>query len=190
MRTHLLPSQDKRTIQFVDWCPTGFKCGINYQPPAVVASPFLYCPPSVPLPLPRPSGPPGPLGPHNRPSDQPNDRPSDRPTERLTEVTTARRGSGAPTTDRATDRTIYRASGRPSKRPSDQPIDRPSDRPGDRSNIDRMTDLAIDRRIDPSTLGPPGPLNPGTPTPLDEAKAHDKCIFPEAPPSALRRRGG
>ncbi|XP_048420250.1 tubulin alpha-2 chain-like [Pyrus x bretschneideri] len=21
----------KRTIQFVDWCPTGFKCGINYQ---------------------------------------------------------------------------------------------------------------------------------------------------------------
>ncbi|KAF1322896.1 Tubulin alpha chain, partial [Globisporangium splendens] len=26
----------KRTIQFVDWCPTGFKCGINYQPPAVV----------------------------------------------------------------------------------------------------------------------------------------------------------
>ena len=22
----------KRTIQFVDWCPTGFKCGINYQP--------------------------------------------------------------------------------------------------------------------------------------------------------------
>uniref|UniRef100_A0A3B4V445 Tubulin/FtsZ 2-layer sandwich domain-containing protein n=1 Tax=Seriola dumerili TaxID=41447 RepID=A0A3B4V445_SERDU len=23
----------KRTIQFVDWCPTGFKVGINYQPP-------------------------------------------------------------------------------------------------------------------------------------------------------------
>ncbi|CAG9138385.1 unnamed protein product [Plutella xylostella] len=22
----------KRTIQFVDWCPTGFKVGINYQP--------------------------------------------------------------------------------------------------------------------------------------------------------------
>ena len=22
--------------QFVDWCPTGFKCGINYQPPTVV----------------------------------------------------------------------------------------------------------------------------------------------------------
>lgn len=26
----------KRSIQFVDWCPTGFKVGINYQPPAVV----------------------------------------------------------------------------------------------------------------------------------------------------------
>lgn len=26
----------KRTIQFVDWCPTGFKCGINYQPPMPV----------------------------------------------------------------------------------------------------------------------------------------------------------
>merc|ERR1719263_1928502 len=26
----------KRTIQFVDWCPTRFKCGINYQPPTVV----------------------------------------------------------------------------------------------------------------------------------------------------------
>jgi len=26
----------KRTIQFVDWCPTGFKCGINYCPPTVV----------------------------------------------------------------------------------------------------------------------------------------------------------
>ena len=23
-------------IQFVDWCPTGFKCGINYQPPTQV----------------------------------------------------------------------------------------------------------------------------------------------------------
>lgn len=28
--------KNKRTIQFVDWCPTGFKCGINYQPPTVV----------------------------------------------------------------------------------------------------------------------------------------------------------
>merc|ERR1711881_237853 len=26
----------KRTIQFADWCPTGFKVGINYQPPTVV----------------------------------------------------------------------------------------------------------------------------------------------------------
>ncbi|XP_050363553.1 uncharacterized protein LOC126782364 [Argentina anserina] len=25
----------KRTIQFVDWCPTGFSCGINYQPTVV-----------------------------------------------------------------------------------------------------------------------------------------------------------
>ncbi|XP_022042722.2 tubulin alpha-1A chain-like [Acanthochromis polyacanthus] len=27
----------KRTIQFVDWCPTGFKVGINYQPRTVVS---------------------------------------------------------------------------------------------------------------------------------------------------------
>jgi tubulin alpha len=26
----------KKTIQFVDWCPTGFKCGINYSKPAAV----------------------------------------------------------------------------------------------------------------------------------------------------------
>ena len=26
----------RRTIQFVEWCPTGFKIGINYQPPTVV----------------------------------------------------------------------------------------------------------------------------------------------------------
>ncbi|KAI9175807.1 alpha-tubulin [Blastocladiella emersonii ATCC 22665] len=26
----------KRTIQFVDWCPTGFKMGINFQPPTVI----------------------------------------------------------------------------------------------------------------------------------------------------------
>jgi len=26
----------KRTIQFVDWCPTGFKCGINSQAPTVI----------------------------------------------------------------------------------------------------------------------------------------------------------
>merc|ERR1712130_289252 len=28
--------KSKRTIQIVDWCPTGFKCGINYQPPTEV----------------------------------------------------------------------------------------------------------------------------------------------------------
>ncbi|KAJ7542066.1 hypothetical protein O6H91_10G087900 [Diphasiastrum complanatum] len=28
--------KSKRAVQFVDWCPTGFKCGINYQPPTVV----------------------------------------------------------------------------------------------------------------------------------------------------------
>ena len=28
--------KSKRIIQFVDWCPTGFKIGINYQPPCVV----------------------------------------------------------------------------------------------------------------------------------------------------------
>ncbi|XP_070823648.1 tubulin alpha-1B chain-like [Chaetodon trifascialis] len=26
----------KRSIQFLDWCPTGFKVGLNYQPPTVV----------------------------------------------------------------------------------------------------------------------------------------------------------
>ena len=26
----------KHSIQFIDWCPTGFKVGINYQPPTVV----------------------------------------------------------------------------------------------------------------------------------------------------------
>lgn len=28
--------KSRRHIQFVDWCPTGFKVGINYQPPTVV----------------------------------------------------------------------------------------------------------------------------------------------------------
>ncbi|XP_003741240.1 tubulin alpha-8 chain [Galendromus occidentalis] len=28
--------KQKRTIQFVDWSPTGFKVGINYQPPSVI----------------------------------------------------------------------------------------------------------------------------------------------------------
>jgi tubulin alpha len=26
----------KRSIQFVDWCPTGFKVGINSQPPVAI----------------------------------------------------------------------------------------------------------------------------------------------------------
>ena len=29
-------TKGKRTIQFVDWAPTGIKVGINYQPPTVV----------------------------------------------------------------------------------------------------------------------------------------------------------
>jgi len=28
--------KNNRSIQFVDWCPTGFKCGINYEPPTAV----------------------------------------------------------------------------------------------------------------------------------------------------------
>ena len=28
--------KNKRSIQFVDWCPTGFKIGINNQPPTVI----------------------------------------------------------------------------------------------------------------------------------------------------------
>ena len=26
----------RKTIEFADWCPTGFKCGLNYQQPTVV----------------------------------------------------------------------------------------------------------------------------------------------------------
>ena len=37
----------KRTIQFVDWCPTGFKCGINYQPPTVVSTQTPYSPSAI-----------------------------------------------------------------------------------------------------------------------------------------------
>jgi len=32
----LVHIKTKRTIRFVDWCPTGFKVGINYQPPCNV----------------------------------------------------------------------------------------------------------------------------------------------------------
>ena len=28
--------KQKSSIRFVEWCPTGFKVGINYQPPTVV----------------------------------------------------------------------------------------------------------------------------------------------------------
>merc|ERR1712051_343664 len=28
--------KSKRAVQFVDWCPTGFKVGINYQPPTAI----------------------------------------------------------------------------------------------------------------------------------------------------------
>ena len=28
--------KNKKTVQFVDWCPTGFKCGINNQPPVQI----------------------------------------------------------------------------------------------------------------------------------------------------------
>ena len=28
--------KSQKSIQFVDWCPTGFKVGINYQPPTAV----------------------------------------------------------------------------------------------------------------------------------------------------------
>eukprot|EP01098_Paradermamoeba_levis_P005697 TRINITY_DN2392_c0_g1_i2.p1 TRINITY_DN2392_c0_g1~~TRINITY_DN2392_c0_g1_i2.p1 ORF type:complete len:478 (-),score=204.33 TRINITY_DN2392_c0_g1_i2:157-1527(-) len=34
--TSISQIKNKRTIQFVDWSPTGFKCGINAQPPAAV----------------------------------------------------------------------------------------------------------------------------------------------------------
>jgi len=36
VNTAITKIKSKRTIQFVDWCPTGFKVGINYQPPTVV----------------------------------------------------------------------------------------------------------------------------------------------------------
>merc|ERR1712042_10752 len=36
LNVDLTEFKTKRTIRFVDWCPTGFKVGINYQPPTVV----------------------------------------------------------------------------------------------------------------------------------------------------------
>jgi len=36
VNTAISAIKTKRSIQFVDWCPTGFKVGINYQPPVPV----------------------------------------------------------------------------------------------------------------------------------------------------------
>ena len=33
----------KKSIQFVDWCPTGFKVGINYQVTIIFTHAFLKC---------------------------------------------------------------------------------------------------------------------------------------------------
>ncbi|KAL2922510.1 Tubulin alpha chain [Bienertia sinuspersici] len=35
-KTLMLLLAPSGTIQFVDWCPTSFKCGINYESPIVV----------------------------------------------------------------------------------------------------------------------------------------------------------
>merc|ERR550537_955265 len=48
----------KRTVQFVDWCPTGFKCGTNYQQSfqevILPVSRELYAWFPTPLPLQKP----------------------------------------------------------------------------------------------------------------------------------------
>ena len=36
VNTAIAAIKNKRSIQFVDWCPTGFKVGINYQTPTLV----------------------------------------------------------------------------------------------------------------------------------------------------------
>ena len=36
INTGILKIKSQKTIQFVDWCPTGFKVGINSKPPTVV----------------------------------------------------------------------------------------------------------------------------------------------------------
>ncbi|KAB1257336.1 Tubulin alpha chain [Camelus dromedarius] len=36
VNTAIAKIKTKHTIQFVDWCPTDFKVGINYQPPTGV----------------------------------------------------------------------------------------------------------------------------------------------------------
>merc|ERR1712177_191697 len=51
----------KRTIQFVDWCPTGFKVGINYHPPWCPLATLPRCPgPCACSATPPPSPKPGP----------------------------------------------------------------------------------------------------------------------------------
>ncbi len=35
VNTAIAAIKTQRSIQFVDWCPTGFQVGINYQPPTV-----------------------------------------------------------------------------------------------------------------------------------------------------------
>jgi len=36
VNTAISTIKTKKSIQFVDWCPTGFKCGINSQPPTTI----------------------------------------------------------------------------------------------------------------------------------------------------------
>merc|ERR1712176_5754 len=36
VKTTMATVKNKRSVQFVDWCPTGFKCGINAQAPLEV----------------------------------------------------------------------------------------------------------------------------------------------------------
>ena len=42
VNTAISAIKTKRSIQFVDWCPTGFKVGINYQPPVAVPGLFFF----------------------------------------------------------------------------------------------------------------------------------------------------
>ena len=35
--------KSKRNIQFVNWCMTGFKVGINTKPPTAVPGLYVYC---------------------------------------------------------------------------------------------------------------------------------------------------
>ena len=42
VNTAISAIKTKRSIQFVDWCPTGFKVGINYQPPIAIPGLKLF----------------------------------------------------------------------------------------------------------------------------------------------------